>query len=71
MLRKMRLNRLSVAATARKSYARALHAHARKLARAGSTRACNLQTAAAADGRLDRINARRFTNAAQCCGRID
>eukprot|EP00974_Lingulodinium_polyedra_P003346 313596-Lingulodinium_polyedra.AAC.1 len=52
----MRLNRPSVAAMARKSLARTLHAPARKLARARST---------------DRIIAQRVANAAECCGRID
>eukprot|EP00974_Lingulodinium_polyedra_P085533 8284329-Lingulodinium_polyedra.AAC.1 len=59
----MRSNRPYVAATARKSHARALHAHARKLARAPSTQTCNLQIAAAADGLFDRITAQTLRNA--------
>eukprot|EP00974_Lingulodinium_polyedra_P000573 55130-Lingulodinium_polyedra.AAC.1 len=54
----------SATAAARKSHARALHAR-RKLARAWTARACDLRTAAAVNGRLDRIIAQRFTNATQ------
>eukprot|EP00974_Lingulodinium_polyedra_P096749 9377717-Lingulodinium_polyedra.AAC.1 len=42
----MRPNRPRAAATARKSHARALHARAKKLARAWSARACDSRPAA-------------------------
>eukprot|EP00974_Lingulodinium_polyedra_P046261 4433290-Lingulodinium_polyedra.AAC.1 len=41
------------------------------MARAWSARVCDSRTAAAADGRCDRIVAQRFTSVTQRCGRID
>eukprot|EP00974_Lingulodinium_polyedra_P059873 5770878-Lingulodinium_polyedra.AAC.1 len=66
----MRSNRASVAAAVAESHARALHAGARKMARAWRVQACDLRAAAAPDGRFDRIVARRLHNVAQRCGRI-
>eukprot|EP00974_Lingulodinium_polyedra_P044161 4237196-Lingulodinium_polyedra.AAC.1 len=65
----MRLSRPSATATTLKSHARALHA-APELARAWRAQTCDLRAAAAADGRLNRIIAQRFSNAAQRCDRI-
>eukprot|EP00974_Lingulodinium_polyedra_P030969 2980797-Lingulodinium_polyedra.AAC.1 len=48
----------------------ALHARARKLARAWSAQVCGSRAAAAAGGRFDRIVAQNFQNVAQRCGRI-
>eukprot|EP00974_Lingulodinium_polyedra_P024396 2361763-Lingulodinium_polyedra.AAC.1 len=67
----MRSIRPSVAAAARKSHARVLHARASFLTRAWSARACNLRVVAAADARFDRIVVQRFANVAQRCDRID
>eukprot|EP00974_Lingulodinium_polyedra_P032034 3084720-Lingulodinium_polyedra.AAC.2 len=58
-------NRPFATATTRKSHTRALHARTNFLARAWNTRVCDSRTAAATDGRLNRIIAQRFANAAQ------
>eukprot|EP00974_Lingulodinium_polyedra_P132027 11220103-Lingulodinium_polyedra.AAC.1 len=63
----MRSNRSPADVTACKSHARALRAHARKLARAWTARACDSRTAVATDGRFDHIVVQRFGNAAERC----
>eukprot|EP00974_Lingulodinium_polyedra_P041917 4024488-Lingulodinium_polyedra.AAC.1 len=56
----MRLHRPFTAATARKSFARALHARTNCLARAWNAQTCDSRPAATADGRFDRVVVQRF-----------